>query len=98
MPRYLLLSTLTDKGAEKVKIKPERIKEVNKEIEEKFGVKIIDQYAALGQYDFITIVEAKNNETILKLSVELISRGSIKIMTLPLISIDEFIKLVKQTE
>lgn len=95
MPVYVLLSTLTDEGAKTIKSKPERIKEVNKEIEA-FGVKVLHQYAVLGPYDFVNIVEAPNNETIFKLSVELSSRGTIKIMSMPAIPTDELIHMIKK--
>lgn len=90
MPIYILLSTLTDEGAETIKTHPGRIKEVNSEIE-KLGVKVIEQYATLGPYDFVNVVEAPDNTTIARVSAELSSRGSVKIMTLPAIAIDDFI-------
>ncbi|MEM1985382.1 MAG: GYD domain-containing protein [Nitrososphaeria archaeon] len=95
MPFYVLLSTLTDEGAKTIKSKPERIKEVNKEIEA-FGVKVLHQYAVLGPYDFVNIIEAPNNETVFKLSVELSSRGTIKIMSMPAIPTDELIQMIKK--
>ena len=70
MPYYILLSNLTDEGWKTVKEKPERIKEVNKELQA-FGVRVISQYAVLGPYDFVNIVEATDNETIAKMSIEL---------------------------
>jgi len=90
MPLYILLSTLTDEGWKTVKAKPRRIKEVNKEIEA-FGAKVINQYAVLGPYDFVNIVEAPDNKTIARVSVELGSRGTVQIKSLPAIPIDEFI-------
>jgi uncharacterized protein with GYD domain len=95
MPTYILLSTLTDEGWKTVKAKPERIKEVNKEIEA-FGAKVIKQYAVLGPYDFVNVVEAPDNKTITRVSVELGSRGTIQIKTLPAISIEEFIATIKK--
>jgi len=86
---------LTDEGWKTIKEKPERIKEVNKELEA-FGVKVISQYAALGKYDFINIVEAPNNETIAKVSIELGSRGTVKIRSMAAIPIDQFIAAVKK--
>jgi uncharacterized protein with GYD domain len=86
-----MLSTLTDEGRKTIKMRPERIKEVNKEIE-KMGVKVLEQYAVLGPYDFVNIVEAANNETISRVSIELGSRGTVKIMTLAAIPIDKFEK------
>lgn len=84
MATYILLSTLTDEGRKTIKGRPERIQEVNKEIEA-MGAKVIDQYAVLGPYDFISIVEAVDNETVARISVELGARGTIQIMTLPAI-------------
>ncbi|UCH31945.1 MAG: GYD domain-containing protein [Candidatus Bathyarchaeota archaeon] len=95
MPRYILLSKLTDEGWKTVKSKPERIKEVNRELET-FGVKVLSQYATLGKYDFINIVEAVDNKTVAKVSLELGSRGTIQITTLPAIPIDEFIASIKK--
>ena len=95
MPYYILLSNLTDEGWKAVKTKPERIKEVNQELEA-FGVRVIHQYAVLGPYDFVNIVEAPNNETIAKVSIELGFRGTIKILSMAAIPIDEFIASVKE--
>jgi uncharacterized protein with GYD domain len=91
MPHYILLSNLTDEGWKTIKQKPERIKEVNQELQA-FGVKVISQYAVLGPYDFINIIEAPNNETVAKLSIELGSRGTIKIVSMAAVPIDDFMK------
>jgi len=96
MPHYILLSSLTDEGWKTVREKPERIKEVNKELQA-FGVRVIGQYAVLGPYDFVNIVEAPNNETIAKVSIELGSRGTIKIVSMAAIPIDDFIASLKKT-
>jgi uncharacterized protein with GYD domain len=77
-----------------LKNKPERILEVNKEIES-YNVKVLDQYAVLGPYDFVNIVEAPDNDTVFKMSVELGSRGTVKIMSMPAIKIEELIKSLK---
>jgi uncharacterized protein with GYD domain len=95
MPHYVLLSNLTDEGWKTVKEKPERIKEVNKELQA-YGVRVISQYALLGPYDFVNIVEAPNNETIAKVSVELGSRGTIRILSMAAIPIDEFMTPTKK--
>jgi len=95
MPTYILLSTLTDEGRKTVKERPQRIKEVNKEIEA-LGVKVVAQYAVLGPYDFINIVEAPDNKTIARISMELGSRGTVQIMSLAAIPIDEFIASMKK--
>ncbi len=95
MPFYVLLSKLTDEGWKTIRERPERIKEVNKELEA-FGVKVLNQYAVLGQYDFVNIIEAPDNETVAKISVELGSRGTIHIMSMPAIPIDKFIESIKR--
>ena len=69
-------------------MRPERIKEVNIEIE-KMGAKVLEQYAVLGEYDFVNILEAPDNETISRVSIELGARGTIQLITLAAISIDE---------
>lgn len=94
MPTYVFLSTLTDEGAKTIKHEPGRIKAVNQEVEA-LGVQVKAQYAVLGPYDFVTIVEAPDNQTIARVSAELASRGSIKLMTLSAIPIDEFIAGLK---
>lgn len=95
MPTYILFSKLTDEGWKTVKERPERIKEVNRELEA-MGVKVLQQYAVLGKYDFVNVVEAPDNKTVAKVSIELGSRGTIKLTTMPAIPIDEFIASVKK--
>ena len=95
MPVYLMLTNLTDEGRKTVKEKPERIKEVNKEVE-KMGVKILSQYALLGGYDFVNIIEAPDNKAIAKVAVELSSRGTLQTTTLAAFSVDEFINMLKK--
>jgi uncharacterized protein with GYD domain len=90
MSTFIMLSTLTDEGAKTIKENPDRIKEVNLEIEA-LGVKVLSQYATLGQCDFVNIVEAPDNQTIARVSAELSSRGSVRLQTLPAIPIDQFI-------
>jgi len=96
MPTYILLSTLTDEGRRTVKERPERIQEVNKEIEA-FGAKVVSQYAVLGPYDFVNIVEAPDNKTIIKVSMELGARGTVQIMSMAAIPMAEFIANMKKT-
>jgi uncharacterized protein with GYD domain len=91
MAVYVMLTTLTDEGRKTIKTNPERILEVNKEVEE-MGGKILAQYAVLGPYDFINIIEAVGNTTITKIALELGSRGTIQTTTFAAISIDDLIK------
>ena len=94
MPRYVMLTRLTDQGAETIKKNPERILEVDEELEE-MGLLVLQQYAVLGQYDFVNIVEAPDDLTIAKIALELGSRGSLRIQTLPAIPVQELISGVK---
>ncbi|HEU4706655.1 MAG TPA: GYD domain-containing protein [Solirubrobacterales bacterium] len=81
MPTFLMLTNLTAEGVRTLKNNPGRIDEVNKEVEQ-MGVKVISQYATLGQYDFVTVVEAPDEQTMAKVSVELGSRGTMTSQTL----------------
>ena len=94
MAHYVILSTLTDDGRRTIKEHPERILEVNKELE-KMGITVKDQYAVLGPYDFVNIVEAENNEAVMKMSVELGSRGSVQLLTLAAMPVKDLIKKLK---
>ena len=93
MATYIMLSTLTDDGRKTLKERPERLREVNKEVES-MGARVIAQYAVMGGYDFVNIIEAPTNEVMARLAVELGSRGSIKITTLPAISVDDFVGIL----
>lgn len=94
MPRYIIISTLTDEGAKTLKKNPDRIKEVNAELKD-MGIDVLDQYVVLGNFDFLTIVEAADETAIAKALVELLSRGSIKTATYKAIPINEFIESLK---
>ena len=95
MALYIMMSNLTDEGRKTVKANPQRIKEVNKEVES-MGIKILAQYVVLGQYDFINVLEAPDNETIAKLALELGSRGTLQTNTLAALTLDDFIKSMKK--
>jgi uncharacterized protein with GYD domain len=94
MPTYIMLTTLTAEGAHTVHANPDRLKAVNEEISS-FGCTVVAQYAVLGAFDFVTIVEGPDNETIAHLSVDLGSRGTAKIQTLPAISLESLIEKLK---
>ncbi len=89
MAIYVMLTTLTDEGRKTLKQNPQRIKAVNKEVEA-MGVKILAQYALLGPYDFINILEAPDNKAVSKVAIELGSRGTLQTMTMAAMTIDEF--------
>ncbi len=94
MPTYVILSTLTDKGRKTLKENPERILQVDEELK-KLGVTVKEQYAVLGPYDFVNIIEAVDNETVMRMSVELGSRGTVQLLSLPALPIGDFVKSIK---
>ncbi len=94
MGYYVILSTLTDEGRKTLKEKPQRIMEVNRELES-MGVKVKAQFAVLGPYDFVNIVEAPDNETVVKMSVEIGSRGTVQLLSMPAIEVEELIGKLK---
>ena len=97
MPYYVMLTSLTDEGRKTVKEKPERIKEVNKEVEN-MGVKILAQYALLGQDDFVSILEVPSNEAIAGLATRLSGKGTMQTLTMAAIQIDYLITALKKKE
>jgi len=91
---YVVLSKLTDEGRKTLKTKPDRVKEVNDEIAS-MGARVLHQYALLGEYDFVTVLEAKDNETISKVMVNLGSRGTLETNTLSAVPIDDFLSQIR---
>src|SRR4029078_5794855 len=82
MPIFILLSTLTQQGVQTLKSNPERLRQVNKDVEE-LGCRVLHQWATLGEFDFVNVVEAPDVTTVAKYSVSLSARGSTHIDTLP---------------
>jgi uncharacterized protein with GYD domain len=91
MPTYILLSTLTLQGVQTLKANPERLLQVNKDLEE-LGIIVRHQWATLGEFDFVTVVEAPDIDTIAKASVSLAARGSVRIQTLPALEVAAFLR------
>lgn len=94
MPIYIALTSVSAEGRKAIKEDPARIKANNREIEA-MGVKIIAQYATLGQYDFINIFEAPDDNTIFKVALNVTGRGVDKVQTLTAKTLDEFIAATK---
>jgi len=94
MAIYVMLTNLTDEGRKTIKENPGRIKEVNKEVEA-MGVKLLAQYALMGPYDFLNVLEAASNEAVAKVAVELGARGTLQTLTMPAIRLDDLIKTLK---
>ena len=95
MPVYVMLTTLTDAGRKAIQEDPEALREINKETEF-MGVKTICQYALLGQYDFVRILEAPSNEAIAKLAIRLSAQGTTQTLTLAAINIEDLIQALKE--
>jgi uncharacterized protein with GYD domain len=90
MPTYILLTNLTAQGVQTLKSNPDRLRAVNSDVEE-LGAKVIHQWATLGPYDFVNVVEAPDNATIARVSVELGARGSATLQTMSALTIEEFL-------
>ena len=91
MPVYIMLSSLTVQGVQTLKSNPDRLREVNRDVEE-LGAKVLHQWATLGPFDFVNVVEAPDTATIARVSVALGARGSTRIETLPALTIEEFVE------
>ena len=93
MPTYIMLSSLTAQGVQTLKSNPDRLREVNRDVEE-LGARVVQQWATLGPFDFVNVVEAPDAQTIARVSVALGARGSTKVQTLQALDIDEFLKAI----
>ncbi len=90
MPKFMMLSTLGPDGSARLRESPQRLREVNRDVEQ-MGVKVLAQYAVLGQWDFVNILEAPDQVTMARVATTLAARGTLKTTTLPIIDVDEFI-------
>jgi uncharacterized protein with GYD domain len=97
MATFIMLSRLSPEGMKTLRENPERIQEVNREVEG-FGARVVQQYALLGHHDFITVLEAPDAETVSRVSVELSSRATASYETLPAIEVDEFVARIRGEE
>jgi uncharacterized protein with GYD domain len=95
MPTYLMLSNLTEKGTQTLNSNPARLREVNADLEE-LGAKVLHQWACLGEYDFVSIVDVADDVTMAKISVKIGARGSVKFETLTLVSVDELLGVLDE--
>ena len=91
MPTYVLLTTLTPEGVQTLKNNPERILEVNKEVEQ-LGATVKAQWAVLGRYDFVNVIEADDEKAMARVSLELGSRGTARYESLAAIPVEEFVE------
>jgi uncharacterized protein with GYD domain len=91
MPTYIMLTRLTPDGVKTIKDNPARVQEVNREVEQ-LGVKVLNQWATLGEYDFVSVVEAPDEKAMAKLSIEMGSRGTVTNETMTALDAEEFAK------
>jgi uncharacterized protein with GYD domain len=96
MASYIMLSTLTDEGRKTLKERPERLQAVNKEVES-MGANVRSQYAVLGGYDFVNVIDAPSNEVMARIAMELGARGTIKVTTLPAMPIEQFVEMMQSS-
>ncbi len=96
MTTFIMLSTLTDEGRKTLKQRPDRLKAVNKEVES-MGARVMSQYAVLGGYDFVNVIEAPSNEVMARIAMELGARGTIKVQTMPAMGIDQFVEMMSKS-
>ena len=94
MAIFILLSTLTQQGVQTLKSNPERLRQVNQDIAE-LGCTVLHQWATLGEFDFVNVVEAPDIATVAKVSVALGARGSTKIETLQALEIEDFLSTLE---
>ena len=97
MPLFILLSTLTQQGVQTLKSNPERLRQVNHDVEE-LGCRVLHQWATLGEFDFVNVVEAPDIATVAKVSVALGARGSTRIETLPALEVEEFLAALEYAD
>ncbi|MDQ3719498.1 MAG: GYD domain-containing protein [Actinomycetota bacterium] len=90
MSTYVMLTTLTPEGVQTLKNNPQRLQEVNKEIEQ-LGAQVKAQWAVLGRYDFVNVIEAPDDQTMARVSLELGSRGTARYESLSAIPVDDFV-------
>ena len=93
MPKFVMLSTLGPDGHARMREQPDRLREVNADVEA-MGVKVLDQYALLGQWDFLNILEAPDEQTMAKVASTLAARGTLRTLTLTAIEVEDFISVM----
>jgi uncharacterized protein with GYD domain len=95
MPKYLMLSTLSEQGLQTLRANPERVREVNKDVEE-LGANVVHQWFLLGPHDFVNIVEAADASVIAKVSIALGARGSVHTQSFEMLEVDELLTLLNE--
>jgi uncharacterized protein with GYD domain len=91
MPTYVMLTTLGPDGWATVRENPNRIREVTQEVEG-MGLKVLTQYALMGQYDFLNVIEAPDEATMARAAISLAARGTMRTTTFQAVSVDELVE------
>ena len=94
MPTYLMLTKLTAQGVQTLKANPARLREVNRDVQE-LGANVLHQWATIGEYDFVNIVEAADAAAIAKVSLALGARGSAKLQSLELVEVETLLGVLE---
>jgi len=94
MPTYVMLTTVGPDGWARIREQPDRIKEVTAEVEA-MGLKVVAQYALLGQWDFLNVIEAPDEATMARAAVALAARGTMRTMTLQAVGVDQLIETLR---
>jgi uncharacterized protein with GYD domain len=95
VPKFVMLSTLGPDGSARLLENPDRMREVTAEVEA-MGVQVVEQYALLGQWDFLNIIEAPDVTAMARVATSLAARGTLKTMTLPIVEVDDLIDALHQ--
>ena len=95
MPTYIMLSKLSEQGLQTLRANPERIREVNRDVEE-LGARVLHQWFMLGPFDFVNIVEAPDAKTVARVSVAISARGSTQLQTYEAIEVDALLSLLSE--
>jgi uncharacterized protein with GYD domain len=94
VPTYIMLTSLTAEGSKTLTSHPDRVRALNEEVRD-YGCRVVAQYATLGPYDFVNIVEAPDNETVAVLSAALGARGTVTALTMPAVSVGDLLGRLK---
>jgi uncharacterized protein with GYD domain len=95
MPTYMMLSKLSEQGLQTLRANPERLKEVNKDVEE-LGAQVLHQWFVLGPHDFVNIVEAPDARTVARVSIAIAARGSTELESYELIGVDDLVNVLSE--
>ena len=96
VPTYAMLSTLGPGGWATLRENPERLRRVTEEVES-MGLTVVAQYALMGQWDFLNIIEAPDEATMAKAAVALAARGTMRTTTMQALPIDVLIEALEDS-